>query len=133
MQKTHKAILLAAILLVPVANAEGASWNKPPSWNKNDTMLQAGYYILHTADWAQTRYISEKCNSTSYYEKQNTILGPCPDKAKVNQYFILTGILHYAVSQNLPQPYRRVWQMTTISMELGTVEQNLSLGIKLRF
>lgn len=100
------------------------------SWTKTDKILEVSYLALHTVDWLQTR--STNWEETGISEK-NPILGKTPSKSTVDLYMLTTGLLHPIVTHVLPQKYRKYWQVLTISIEAGTVTNNFSVGMKIRF
>lgn len=99
-------------------------------WSQEDKYRQAAYYVLHVADWAQTRYIAEHPET---YSEINSVLGKHPSTHKVDNYFLVAGILHYVISDALPSKYRQYWQIVTIGVEAGTVARNYHMGIKFDF
>ena len=88
------------------------------------------YTTLHLMDWKQTRMIAK--NPGAYYET-NTILGEHPSVGKVDAYFLTTLAGQIAATYLLPPKARRIWQMTWISIEKGYVEDNLNIGLVVRF
>jgi hypothetical protein len=88
------------------------------------------YATLHLLDWKQTRSIAK--NPGAYYET-NTLLGEHPSVGKVDTYFLSTLAGQIAVTYLLPPKARRIWQLTWINIEKGYVEDNLKIGLVVRF
>jgi len=99
-------------------------------WSSSDTKREAVYLVLHTADWAQTREIAR--NPDKWYE-QNSMLGSHPSISQVDQYFIATAALQFAIAYYLPAEYRKVFQYLSITHDAGYVAHNFSIGIQARF
>lgn len=99
-------------------------------WTKEDTYLEITYLAIHIADWGNTLYIADHPED---YHEINPILGRHPSRSRVNNYFMITGLLHPAISYALPQPYRQYWQYATVGIEAGVVGWNLSIGIGFGF
>lgn len=116
--------------IVLVVMALAASTAHADDWRTDDTQREIAYMVLHAMDWAQTRNIAR--NPDKWYEN-NIILGKHPSTDRVDAYFALTGVLHYAVSEALPVEYRSAWQYVSIGFEAGVVGRNLELGIGVRF
>lgn len=81
---------------------------------------------LTEIDREQTLYVAN--HPTQFYE-HNPILGIHPTPAVVNLYFAF-ALLHPVVSCILGQPYRMLWQGSTIVIEGVTTFRNHSVGIK---
>ena len=101
-------------------------------WRKQDSAWQATYFLVHAADWGQTRDIARQCQQGPYYET-NPVLGECPHITKVDYYFLGTALLHYGIARALPRTYRRLFQAGTIGMQMGYVGNNASIGLNIRF
>lgn len=99
-------------------------------WTPTDTAYEAAYLVLHTADWAQTRYIAAH---PEQFNEDNKILGNNPSDSEVNRYFILTGLLHAGIAYALPERWRRGFQIVTIGIEAGVVSNNYQIGVQLKF
>lgn len=115
--------ILCLFLLVPFSSSAS-------DWTREDTYREAAYLTLHTMDWAQTRNIAR--NPDRWYER-NSFLGPHPTTSKVDQYFVATAALQFAVAYYLPAEYRKAFQYVTIGIEGGAVVHNFRLGVSARF
>lgn len=99
-------------------------------WTGTDTALEVAWQLAHAVDWGQTRYIAKHPQD---FRELNPFLGEHPSVGRVNTYFALTGLAHYAISRYIPAPKRRVWQSVTIGFAVGTVAHNHSIGVKIDF
>lgn len=99
-------------------------------WTKTDIALEAIYQLTCAADWLQTRYIAA---NPERYRELNFILGDHPSIRKVDLYFLTMGIAHCVVSHYLPKPYRSIFQVAGIVVEVDAVRHNYILGIKFEF
>lgn len=99
-------------------------------WTDTDTAYEAVYLVLHTADWAQTRYIAAH---SEQFNEDNQFLGNDPSDSEVNRYFILTGLLHTGIAYALPEKWRRGFQIVTISIEASVVSHNYRIGVNMNF
>ena len=120
-----KTILIILLLLMPF---QAQAFDE---WTKKDTAYQITYSIFHVLDWRQTQNIA-KSEEHCIYES-NPIIGQCASSSDVNAYFIATLALHTSIAYMLPSQYRRLWQITWIGLEAGTVALNYSAGIRLDF
>jgi len=104
-------------------------------WTADDTARQAGYLVLHVADWGQTRNIVRRadtgCDGAPTCIERNPILGRNPSIKRVDSYFLFTAVAHTAISYALPPAWRRGWQYVTIGVEAGVVGYNYSIGLKI--
>ena len=98
-------------------------------WTTADITRESAYQTLAVVDWLQTRNIAHNPN----YWEQNVILGNHPSVAKVNQYFVITGIGHYLVSDMFSGKSRAVFQYITIGIEVCAVGHNFSIGLNATF
>ena len=117
-----KILIIISILLTPCFCYS--------EWNKQDTILETTWLIIHIIDYRQTLFISDNYNK--YYER-NPILGKYPSKDKINYYMLTTGLIHPVVSYILPKKYRTMWQGITILGSGYCVLNNYSIGIKMEF
>jgi hypothetical protein len=118
-----KTLILAAILLIPsVAHSD--------DWSSADTHRELGYLALHITDLAQTRYAAK--HPELQYET-NPLLGKHPNVRQIDSYMLLTGIVHTGISYLLPSEYRKAFQYITIGLEVGTIHNNYSTGLKVKF
>lgn len=96
-------------------------------WSNADTKREAVYLVLHTMDWAQTRNIAR--NPDKWHE-QNSILGSHPSTSQVDQYFVATAAIQFAIAYYLPVEYRKAFQYLSIGHDAGYVVHNFSIGIR---
>jgi hypothetical protein len=115
------AILTAAILAMPATARD--------PWSTQDKALEGAFIVSMAMDYRQTSDLH-----TGPWHEENSILGRFPSQATINEYFFATTALHAVVTELLPAgKIRTVWQCAWIGMELGTVERNYRLGIRLNF
>lgn len=122
----HSLMLMAALALFLFA--QGAS-----PWSHQDTLWESAYLTAHFIDWGQTRYLANKCDSGEIYRERNRLLGDCPSRDTVNTYFIGTGLLHIGIARMLTGKYRRLFQAGTFGLQLGVINNNTKVGLKIHF
>ena len=115
-------MLIILMLLLPI-NTQAAD-----KWTKQDFTIQGVYYLLKWIDWRQTRYIAK---NPRYWHEVNPILGKHPSVSTVDKYFLITTVLHTAITHYLPKKYRIWWQGITIAGSGAFVGWNFSVGIKM--
>ena len=141
---THKVKLIVVAILCVLAvsfncHAEEIKSYKP--WSTTEIVQEVVWQGLHVVDWGQTRDIAQRPNE--YYEK-NTWLREHPSVDEVNQYMIITALLHLGISWALPNNLefkvfdysfnpRTIWQCITIVGTGSTVSHNHNIGLKINF
>ena len=98
-------------------------------WSTQDKWLEAADALAFAADWRQT---SEIHRFPRMYER-NTILGLHPRQSTTNLYFLGAGIGHAEVANLLHGKLRTAWQATWFAVEVGQVQRNYAIGIRLNF
>ena len=98
-------------------------------WSTKDKVLEGAFVAATVLDWRQTLDIK---NHPGLHE-QNSILGRHPSNSTVNTYFATSILLHAVVADQLHGKWRTAWQSVWIGLELGTVQRNYALGIRLNF
>src|SRR5512145_3387652 len=98
-------------------------------WSSKDKLLEGAFVLATALDWRQTRDIK---HHPHLYE-QNRIMGRHPSDTTVDTYFLTTVLLHALVADQLNGKWRTAWQYTWIGLEVGTVQRNYALGIRLNF
>jgi hypothetical protein len=101
-----------------------AGWFEP--FDKYDYAGQAVVTGLLITDFGQTKYASEHPNL--YYET-NPILGKHPSVGKVELYFASWIVADALVSYALPKPWRTLWQLGTIGVEVAVIQNNYRLKV----
>ena len=106
-------------------------------WTAQDYALEGTTIAALALDWRQTSNIHlDNCirdNLEYHREELNPILGKHPSQQDINQYFAVSAAVHVLVAAQLSGRWRTAWQMTWIGLEVGTVERNYKLGIRLNF
>ncbi len=115
-------IIIILMLLLPV-NTQAAD-----KWTEQDLIIEGTYYILKWIDWRQTRFIAK---NPRHWHEVNPILGRHPSVSMVDKYFLITTVLHTAITHYLPKKYRIWWQGITIAGSGAFVGWNFSVGIKM--
>jgi hypothetical protein len=98
-------------------------------WTRKDKLLEGAFVVATAMDWRQTRDIK---NHPGLHE-QNSILGRHPSDRAVDTYFVTSVLLHAVVADQLSGKWRTAWQAVWIGLEVGTVQRNYALGIRLNF
>jgi hypothetical protein len=101
------------------------------AWTSTDTKREVTFQTLAAIDWLQTRNIARDPNK--YWEQYTAVLGNHPSVGRVNNTFAVYMIGHYIVSRTLTEKYRAPFQYVTISIEVGDVYHNFSIGINAKF
>ncbi|SRR5712692_10562816 len=137
-------IFVLVLLLAGQARADEWAWK--------DTAWESGFTIAAIGDWIQTDHIadcpdnppvlSSKCPFGYHEIKIQRIIGIHPSRASVNEYFTAVIIGHAVISNYLPIEYkvfnwnlnlRRIWQVTTFTIEVDVVHKNYQVGIGFDF
>lgn len=88
-------------------------------WSKLDVGMEVAFAAAQTADAFQTEDITAHCAET------NPIIGTCGGRANIPAYFVVTTLLHAAVTAVLPRGrWRTVWQGVTLGAEADNVLGN---------
>jgi hypothetical protein len=81
-------------------------------------------------DMLQTVEISK---NDKFYEKDNWVLDTHPSEQKVYQYFILAGVLVNVIGETIPDKYSDMFYISTSAVQIKVVNQNIQLGVKIKF
>ena len=140
----HKVKLIVVVILCVLAvsfNCHAEEVKLYKSWTTTEIVQEVVWQGLHVVDWGQTRDIAKRPDE--YYEK-NTWLGEHPSVDEVNQYMIISAVLHLGISWVLPNNIefkvfdysinpRTIWQCITIVGTASTVSHNHSIGLRMNF
>ena len=118
------ALLSLALVLVP------SLCRAADPWETTDYALAGAALAALAVDWGQTRYIAK---NTQRYNETNPMLGSTPSVGKVDTYFIGAMVGTVALAHVLPGEWRQLFLGGVLALELGVVNQNRSLGIKVAF
>ena len=112
------------LLMFGIKTAEAREWtDEEKIWG-----TVAGTMLL--GDWTTTRYGSRHWHE-GYYEK-NFILGKHPHTDKVDLYFLFVIPALYLTADYFSD-YRKIILMSLSATELIMINNNLSIGLKLKF
>ena len=127
------AILIALLLAAPSARAFDP-------WTWQDSAWEAAAWVVMAVDYGQTRdavwQTSHQVRNGRVYpahSEGNPLLGAHPSQQAVNAYFLSAAVLHAGVSAMLPYGWRRVWQASTIGLELAVIHGNAQANLSIRF
>lgn len=132
---------LALFLFAPLAFSQEAvtteakpcqQWCKP-YW-KSMPKEEYVYFGAAALDMFTTLDIKHHPN----LEESNFVLGKHPSDAKIVGWFVLTDLLHSAITYELvdndvPRPIVKTWEYLTIGVELGYAVHNYRLGLRFSF
>jgi hypothetical protein len=114
-------------------------------WNIQDTILQTTFGILLFVDMKQTIWISEHpvinesyydynrnifVSKKRYYSESNPILGSHPSKKNIIKYFSVCMLIDTSIAYILPVPYRNIFQLGSIFIEINPIIHNYNAGVK---
>lgn len=99
-------------------------------WETTDYALAGATLAALAVDWGQTRYIAK---NTHRYNETNPMLGATPSVGKVDTYFVGAMVGTVALAHVLPNDWRQLFLGGVLALELGVINQNRSLGIKMAF
>lgn len=105
---------------------------KATEWDEETKALYVAGAALIVADWAQTRDIATRLrpDGSRVWRETNPLLPNYPRMHEVNRHFIGALVLHYGLTEVLPQPYKRWFQTGVIVIQSGYVAHNLSAGVR---
>lgn len=98
-------------------------------WSSADTRRELGWQAVNIIDWKQTRVISKDTK----YEELNPLLGKYPSTRAVDNFFLVSTVLHSATSCALEPTNRRYWQYISLLFSSAAVINNRRLGIRINF
>lgn len=99
------------------------------AWSNQDKVLEGAFVVATAFDWRQTMDIKNHPNLC----EQNRILGKRPSDGTIHTYFASSILVHAIVANQLHGKWRTAWQSVWIAMEIGTVQRNYALGVRLNF
>lgn len=126
-----KTILCSLLLIPSLCFGQG-------NWNDSDTIAYGSWAMLHAMDYNQTNRISESCHKGKkygkyYYEEANPLLGRCPSKVTVRNFFLVTSGVYAGITYYMPRRYKPLWHGVSIIMKAATVARNKRLGLSFAF
>ena len=118
------ALLILAFVLLP------SPCPAADPWETTDYALAGAAVAALAVDWGQTRHIAKNPNR---FIETNPVLGTAPSVGKVDAYFVGAMVGTVALAYVLPSDWRQLFLGGVLALELGVVQQNRSLGIKMAF
>jgi hypothetical protein len=67
------------------------------------------------------------------YMEDNKILGTHPTEREVYQYFILATVIVNVVGETIPKKYSNIFYIATSVVQIKAINQNIQVGVKIRF
>ena len=90
--------------------------------------LELPCQVLIGVDWAQTSLVISKKDAFGIpkYDETNPIVGKHPSQKKLAAIVLATMTAHYFISKSLKQPYRKIFQISTIIIQGYVVYSNFT-------
>ena len=115
-------------------------------WSKEDITLASTFTLATIIDWGQSRDIvknnkdvcvtqadgSRLCN-IAYYEKANIFLGKNPSMGNIDTYMPLAILSSLTIAHLLSEDWRTKFLYGLTFLELGTIYNNHTIGLKINF
>jgi hypothetical protein len=129
----------ALAIAVGVALVTGRASALDP-WTWQDSAWEAASLTAIVADWGTTRdgawkndHLARSGRRYPAHIETNPILGRDPSPGRVDAYFVSALLVHAGVAAVLPGRWRRAWQASTLTLELGMVNGNYHANLSVRF
>ncbi len=118
----HAAVhfLIAFALLVALVLAQGCG---PRQWNRTDTAAQVALTASLAADYTQTRAALD-----DGWEETNPIMGSDGKRLPPEIYFPVCALASFAVARELPRPWRSLFQVGVLALQVDSIRHNWSAG-----
>lgn len=97
-------------------------------WTTGDTIAQSVVAAAIVADCSTTLDMS-----SGRLQETNPILGKHPTKSDVYGWCAGAIVGTTAVSILLPPEWRRAWQGVILGIEIGMIQNNLRIGLRMRW
>lgn len=125
-----KELLLALLLCLPLTAGD--------PWSKTDIALETGFQIALFLDWKQTSNFHNMTYTDSNGVKhsigeRNMFLPTHPKQSQINIMCLIGAIGHLGISHIMDSKSRRVWQITTLTIEAYAVGNNYKVGARIRW
>jgi len=115
---------LALALALPVTAADSP-------WTTRDTLWESAFMAVLALDCSQSRKIENPGNPVFEADR---LLPAKPRARTILGMSAATALGHAGISCLLPSPWRRRWQVVTLSVEAWVVEDNyFRVGMKFSF
>lgn len=86
--------------------------------------------MVNEVDWRQTRKIAD---DPIHYSENNSAMGPHPDAATVNRFFIQKAAISVAAAEFLPPPLADGILAIDFGLEVSLVRRNASIHLGISF
>jgi hypothetical protein len=93
-----------------------------PGWNWGNTALELTLDAAIAVDVAQT--INCMHSTTFRCTEENPFVGKRPDDFRLVMWGFWAAVGHGVIAYFLPRPWREVWQMVILNIEVFTVVHN---------
>ena len=98
-------------------------------WTTSDTVYESTFAVAELSDMFTTLDIKNHAD----IEESNPFLGKHPSDIKVVSLCLGVLVAHYGIATLLSDDARRIWQVSATIIELGYVNNNVSLGLHFTF
>mgnify|MGYP003351641467 CR=1 FL=1 len=106
------------------------TWADNRVWTTEEKTWLGTASATTVADWATTRNLTRRYGEG--YHENNPILGKHPSTAQVDLYFITSGLLGYAIADNLDR-HRTTFLQAWTAVGIFYTNRNLNIGLKMKF
>ena len=125
-----RALLLSLLALSPMKAGD--------PWSKTDIALEAGFQAVLFLDWKQTSNFHNMtytdANGVEHsIGERNMFLPAHPKQSQINIMILFSALGHLGISHIMDSKSRRVWQVTTITIEAFAVGNNYKVGARIRW
>lgn len=118
-------MILASLIMVAACSVAYSA-----DLTEAEAIKQRGFLVLLGYDWATTRDIAENCDK---YHETNPAMGKCPEKNRINAYFLSVAAIHSLTVLQLSHKNRAILQNISLFLEAGYVANNYALGLRANF
>ncbi len=99
-------------------------------WGLSDKLMEALFGVMMLGDERQTEQIARNAGKGGLHET-NMFLGEDPSKARIRAYFAGTMLLHWALMNQTPKPFRQILQGLSLGVEQQPIRNNLKNDLDL--
>jgi len=117
MKKTIALMVCALIAMTCFCRAALAA-----GMTKEEKRLEIAWQLMNLADFAATGVIIDQGG-----HELNPVIGDRPSNLELAGWCAAGAGLHYWVTRNIPEKYRKAWQYGTLVIKGGVVGWNLTI------